>query len=356
MGTSPISDIANLWMEGAIRTLDAFRFGFGITSDDPPPATPFTVIFEGGKVSLRYYPAPNRAHQTPILLIYSLIKRAFILDLMRGRSVVENLTRQGFDVYLIDWIPPTSADRAYGFNEYVNEDIGNAVRAVRIHSGAEKISILGYCFGATLALIFAALNPENVKNLITLTLPLDMSRRDLPIDYLMHLLGEHAAEILVDTYGNVPPWMIFSFFNTLAPAHHLIDKFVGAYRNAPRNGFIDMFRLFERWLHSDVPFAGKIFVETNNDLGIRNALMKGTMKVGGDRVNLQNVSSPLLNVIGDRDDVVNPKSSEPLPALIGSADKQNFHYPTGHMGAAVSADALKNLWPSIGRWLSERDS
>lgn len=353
---SAISSIAGFWMEGALRTLDAFTTGFGQASNDPPATTPYRVIYEGGKVRLRHYAAAGTAHHTPVLLIYSLIKRPFILDLMQGRSVVENLTRQGFDVYLIDWIPPVAADKNRGFHEYVDEDIANAVRAVQIHRGVEKVSIIGYCFGGLLALLYAALHPQNVKNLVTLTLPLDMSTRDLPIDFMSRMLSETGAKMLVDTYGNVPPWMIFSFFNTLAPTHHLIDKFVGAHRSTARRGYLDMFRLFEKWLHSDVAFAGKIFLETNNDLGIHNALMKGTMKVGGITVDLKKVVASVMNVIGDKDDIVNPKSSEALPDLIGSEDKQNFHYPTGHMGAAVSSDALKNLWPAIGGWLTERDA
>ena len=37
---SAINEIASLWMEGTMRTLDAFRTGFGATMDDPPPAKP----------------------------------------------------------------------------------------------------------------------------------------------------------------------------------------------------------------------------------------------------------------------------------------------------------------------------
>ncbi len=353
---SAISSIAGFWMEGAIRTLDAFATGFGSKGNDPAPATPYRVIYEGGKVRLRHYEASGAAHHTPILLIYSLIKRPFILDLMPGRSVVENLTRQGFDVYLIDWIAPVAADKNRGFHEYVNLDIANSVRAVQIHRGVKRISVIGYCFGGLLALLYAAMHPRNVKNLVTLTLPLDMSTRDIPIDFMSRMLSERGAEMLAATYGNIPPWMMFSFFNSLAPTHHMLDKFVGAHRSTARTGYLEMFRLFEQWLHSDVPFAGKIFLETNNELGIRNALMKGTMKLGGAAVDLKKVVAPVLNVIGDLDDIVNPKSSEPLPDLIGSDDKRNYHYPTGHMGAAVSSDALKNLWPAIGRWIGERDA
>src|ERR1700720_2884322 len=104
---SAINEIASLWMEGTIRTLDAFRTGFGATMDDPPPATRSRVIYESGLVRLRHYEARGENQKrVPLLLIYSLIKRPFILDLQPGRSVIEYLVKQGFDVYLIDWIPP----------------------------------------------------------------------------------------------------------------------------------------------------------------------------------------------------------------------------------------------------------
>ena len=77
---SVVSEVAGFWGEGALRTLNAFRHGFGAPKNDPPVVTPYTVIYEGGKVSLRYYAArgPIR-HKTPILLVYALIKRPFIL-------------------------------------------------------------------------------------------------------------------------------------------------------------------------------------------------------------------------------------------------------------------------------------
>ena len=353
---SAISEIASLWMEGTMRTLDAFRTGFGTTMDDPPPATRSHVIYESGLVRLRHYEARGaNKRRVPLLLIYSLIKRPFILDLQPGRSVVEYLVKQGFDVYLIDWIPPRADDKWRGFDAYVNTDIANAVRAIQIYTGVEQISILGYCFGALLGLLYSALHRDNVKTLVSLTIPLDTSMRQLPIEHLTAAMTARSARTIVETYGNAPAWMIYSFFNTLAPTHHLLDKFVGAYRtSSARPGYIDTFRLFERWLHSDVPMAGQIFLETG-EMWRENSLMKGTMKVGDTVADLTRVACPLLNVIGDRDDIVNPLSSEPLPELVSSDDKQNLHYPTGHMGAAISADSLKRLWPQIANWLSARD-
>jgi polyhydroxyalkanoate synthase len=352
---SAISEVASYWVEGALRTLDAFRTGFGQSMDDPPPTTPSRVIYESGLVRLRHYEARGTAHHTPVLLIYSLIKRPFILDLQPGRSVIEFLVKQGFDVYLIDWIPPRREDSWRGFDAYVNRDIADAVRAIQIYSGVEQISILGYCFGALLATMYTALHGANVKNLVSLTIPFDTSVRQLPIEHLSAAMTARSAQTIVDMYGNAPAWMIFSFFNTLAPTHHLLDKFVGAYRSSSRPGYIEMFRLFERWLHSDVPMAGKIFLETS-EMTRENSLMANAMKIGGTIVDMKRIVAPLLNVIGDRDDIVNPKSSEPLPGCVSSTDKQNLHYPTGHMGAAVSSDSLKRLWPQIAAWLAAHDN
>ena len=354
MTMSAIEQIASFWYEGAMRTLDAMRTGWGVAMDEVEGATPSSLVYEGGLARLKYYEARGTAHRTPILLVYSLIKRPFILDLQKGRSVVELLTGAGFDVYLLDWIPPRRIDKNHGFNEYVNVDLANVVRAVQIHSGIEKISVLGYCFGAVLTAMYAALHPQSVANLLTVAMPLDSTTRELPTEFLGNLMTKSAAEAVVASYGNVPAAMMNAYFTQLAPAHHMIDKFVGAYRRSERDGYLDTFRLFEKWLHSDVPMAGKIFLEMI-DMTAGNLLVAGGMKLGRRTVDLKNISCPLLNIVGDNDDIVNPKSSAVLKSLVGSLDATNLHFPTGHMGAATSADALKRLWPQVIEWLATRD-
>ena len=54
---SLISEVTGYIADGAIHALDAYRSGFGAPENDPPPATPSTVIYEGGMVKLRYYAA-----------------------------------------------------------------------------------------------------------------------------------------------------------------------------------------------------------------------------------------------------------------------------------------------------------
>jgi polyhydroxyalkanoate synthase len=313
------------------------------------------VIYEGGKVSLRHYRAPNRIHATPIVLVYALIKRPYVLDMQPGKSVVESLLKQGFEVYLTDWIPPTKEDAWRGFDAYVNQDLANAVRAVQIEENVEQVDVLGYCLGALLSLLYTALHPENVKNLVTLTIPFDMSVRELSIYNLMDQVDDSAVGLITKIYGNCPAWMVNMGFTAMSPVHHAFDKYVGLYRNAERDGYADLFDLFERWMSSDVPLAGQLFREMTGDIFKRNLLVKGEMTIAGRQVDLRNITCPLLNVVADLDDVVHPRSSLPLPEKVGSNDRRNLTFPTGHLGAVVSAAAIKKLWPQVGEWLADRD-
>jgi polyhydroxyalkanoate synthase len=241
---SLLGKLSEYWIEGTIGTLDALRRGLSAPlplSADPSPVTPYQVVYEGGKVRLRHYRASGESHATPLLVVYALIKRPFILDLQPGRSVVENLTQQGFTVYLLDWIPPTRADSWRGFAAYVNGDLANAVRAVQLRTGVEQISLLGYCLGGLLTTLYTALHPEAVKNLITLTLPLDMSVWEIPFYHWVDTLHPEAINLLLATYGNCPAWLIKGGFTAMALVHHALDKYVGLYRNRDREGYVEMF-------------------------------------------------------------------------------------------------------------------
>jgi polyhydroxyalkanoate synthase len=355
---SLLSELPKYWLDGAIRTLDGFRRGLSDTfplEEDPPSTTPYEVVYEGGKVRLRHYRAVGTPVSTPMLIVYSLIKRPYILDLQPGRSVVETLTKQGVEVYFIDWIPPSRADSWRGFDAYVNGDLANAVRAIQIREGVEEVSLLGYCFGGLLTTVYTALYPETVKNLINFTLPLDMSVSELPLQALMNKITPETINLITTIYGNCPAWFIKAGFDAMSPVHHTLDKYVGLYRNKDRQGYAEMFELFEKWLNSDVPLAGQIFCEMTEDIFRHNRLVQGGFQIGGRTVKLKDITCPVLNVIGGHDDVVHPQSSLPLIELIGSSDARNFVFPTGHIGAAVSSAAQKKLWPQVGAWLRERD-
>jgi polyhydroxyalkanoate synthase len=383
---SLLSHLQQSWLDGAIRTLEGLRRGLGEPypcEEDPPPVTPYEIIYEGGKVRLRHYRAVGKPLSPPLLMVYALIKRPFILDLQPGRSVVEGLTQQGVEVYLIDWIPPTRADSWRGLDAYVNGDLVNAVRAVQSRAGVAQVSLLGYCLGGLLTTIYTALHPETVKNLITLALPLDMSVRGVALYTLLDKVSPETIDLLTAIYGNCPAWLIKAGFTAMAPVrlylplyllselreqevattafsplfptHSAFAPYAGLDRNKDRQSYEELFALFEQWMNSDVPLAGQIFREVTQQIFQQNLLAQGRLQVGGRTVNLKNITRPILNIIGEYDRVVHLQSSLPLIELVGSRDKQNLVFPSSHIGLAVGSAAHKELWPQVGTWLQEWD-
>ncbi len=85
--------------------------------------------------------------------------------------------------------------------------------AVQIHQQVERVSLVGYCLGALLSVFYAALHSREINNLVTLTLPLDMSMRDTPLYQWIDWLDEKAVVWITDVFGNCPSWLLRNVFN-----------------------------------------------------------------------------------------------------------------------------------------------
>lgn len=68
---------------------------------------------------------------------------------------------------------PGRDDAYLTLDDYINIYIDDCVEHIRKESGASKINILGVCQGGTFSLMYTALHPENVKNLVTMVTPVD---------------------------------------------------------------------------------------------------------------------------------------------------------------------------------------
>ena len=321
---------------------------------DPAPVTPCGIIYEGGKASVRHYAALGRPRHIPIVLVYALIKRPFILDLQHGASVIESLTGYGFEVFLIDWLPPTPTDSWRGFDAYVNQDMANAVRAVQIYQRVERVSLLGYCLVSLLSVIYTALHGRGIKTLVTLAVPLDMSMRRLLVYSLIDWLDKCAVDWFTSTYGNCPAWWLRSLFSTMRSIQRAGEYF-DLNPESESDRYARISPAFKLWLESEVPVAGQLVRELAIKVFKQNRLVQGQMIVGHELVDLKQITAPLLNVVASQDVLVDPGSSLPLLDLVASDDKANLIFPTGHLGAVVSGEAHKKLWPAIAAWLAARD-
>ncbi len=167
--------------------------------------TPSEVVYEEDRLKLRHYPGegPLRS-RTPLVFIYALVNRPYILDLKRGRSVVANFVERGFDTYLVDWGVPGNADRHLTLDDYINGYMANVLDYLRERTGVERASILGYCMGGTMSAMFTALHPDRVKNLILLAAPIDFADNN-GLLALWSRPEYFDVDKFVDAFGNCPP-------------------------------------------------------------------------------------------------------------------------------------------------------
>ena len=84
---------------------------------------------------------------TPLVFIYALVNRPYILDLKKGRSVVANFVDRGFDTYLVDWGVPINADRHLTLDDYINGYMVNVMDFLRERTGAANSQRPGLLHG-----------------------------------------------------------------------------------------------------------------------------------------------------------------------------------------------------------------
>ena len=314
--------------------------------------TDHDVAYASDKMRLLHYrPISQRCHRTPVLITYALINRYHILDIHPRKSWVRSLLSQGFDVYMIDWGTPSDADRYLDFDDYVNGYIDGCVDFVRAESGAGAVSLQGYCTGGTLAVTYAALHPEKVRNLVA-TAPVIDGWRDTTV---VSNIAKHVdVDKMVDTIGNMPPEFMYYCFSILKPFEQGIEKYVNFFKNIENEGFVDGFMRVEKWLADTPPIPGELFRQWIKCIYQENLLVNSRMVVGGRRVDLGRIRMPLFTQVAVGDHLVSPECSMPLHYAVGSDDKVMRIYPTGHVGMIASSLSQKRVLPELGQWLAQR--
>lgn len=315
--------------------------------------TPYEVVYQQDRVKLKHYkPIKKNKVKTPLLLIYALINRETMLDLSPGRSVVENFLQQGVDLYMIDWGYPSRKDRFLGIDDHVNVYINDIVDFICERESVPKINLMGICMGGTFSVMFSALHPEKVLNLITTVTP---TRFDIDTGLLNLWMRKVPVDQLINTFGNIPGDMLNLGFLMLNPARLMIDKYVGFYELLDDKQFVENFIRMEKWIFDSPDVPGETFREFIKDCFQDNLLIQNKMVVGGKRVDLKKLTMPLLNIYGKFDHLVPPEACEQLTKKVGSKDTEDLCLNTGHIGIYVSSKYQREFVPKIAQWLMERD-
>jgi polyhydroxyalkanoate synthase len=345
----------------------------------------------------------NKKDLTPLLIIYAQINRFHIMDIHPSRSVVKSLLSKGLDIYLLDWGYPTSKDNNISLNDYiryvkeaveyiyeknkadkkkeddtkingatpklnskeesnniiVNSSIVNYNRAIAIEEEIEfknvnevdsknKISIIGYCWGGIIALIFTALYSKYIKNLTLMAAPVDFSKDKT-------ILSTWAKDIdvdeLVEEFAHLDGQILDIGFVMRNPVRYIFDKYITMMKKYNDKEFIDMFVAVEKWLYDTPIIPEKFFKQIINECYKNNLLIKNEMKVNGNMINLKNIHTPLLTIVAEKDDLVSPESTLEVNNCVSSKEKKTIKAPGGHVALCISKMAHESMWPQVAEWI-----
>lgn len=301
-----------------------------------------------GKACLRYYPPLREPAARPLLLVYSLVNCAQVLDLAPGSSFVECLQVLGHPVYVLDWGRPDASDAGLSLADYVCGYLRTAVQQVQRHGSTRTVNLLGICQGGSLALCLASLEPRAFHRLVTLVTPVDFHT---PGDVLADLAGALDLPGLLAQDGNLPGAVLAGLFAMLRPL-----RGAGAARTPWLEDDADSetrerFRRLLAWQADYPDQAGRAWLEFVTACYRENRLLHGTLVLDGHTVDLRRVRLPILNVYARADHLVPPAASQALGRAVGSRRYQELVIGGGHVGVFAGRHGLATVPPAISRFL-----
>jgi len=318
-------------------------------------STPKDILSIRGTMRLYHYrPLADEIYRVPILIVMATTNRGYILDMVPGQSFIEFLLKRGYDVYMLDWTAPKPEERSLRMEDYVLDFIPHCLKRVQEDCGEEDVSVIGYCFGGVLSLLYASIHADGpVKNLICFTTPIDFRKMTLFQNFSDRRYFD--VDGLVDAVGNVPPEMILSSFEMLRPASRAISQ-IQLWDNIWNDEYVKSYRMFDRWATDTLPLAGEYFRTITKDLMWDNKLFNGSMTVGGRAADLASIKVPLLHAVAEHDHIVPYEAARHLIPMVGSADKEEVILKGGHVSLVAGPNAMKRLWPKLDNWLCGRST
>jgi polyhydroxyalkanoate synthase len=324
-------------------------------------STPKDIIYERETFKVyRYHPVVEKEKRLPVPMLIStpLINGYEVADMQPDRSLVRNFLKEGVDVYLVNWGYPKRPDRFNNIDDYVTDFIDDIVDVVSEDGNVDKINLFGICMGGTLATCYTALFPEKVRNLVLTVTPIDFHQSKVPGQPHVGLLFEMGKSVdvdaMVNAFGNVPADVLNVSFLMASPFTLMFGKYADTIDILDNKEALLNFLRMEKWLFGGPGVAGEAYRQFVTEFLHKNALVNGTLVLGGRKVELQNVTCPVLNVYAERDHLVPPPGTVALGKHVGNKkDYTEIPIKTGHIGIYTGGASQKIVAPGVAKWLRE---
>jgi polyhydroxyalkanoate synthase len=324
-------------------------------------STPKDVVYARETWELYHYKPtlePSKIHPVPMLISPPLINGYEVADLQPSRSLVTNFLNEGIDVYLVNWGYPGRPDMHLTWDDYVCDFLDDVVDFIRRERDLDKINLFGICQGGTMATTYAALFPEKVRNLVLTVTPIDFSRgktEGVPHVGLLFEMGKTAdVDLMFEAFGLIPADVLNISFLMASPFTLMFGKYADTIDLVEdREAMLNFLRM-EKWLFSGPGVAGGVYRDLVKRFLQGNQLVEGKLELDGRKVDLANLTMPVLNIYAERDHLVPPKCTIALGEHVGNKqDYKELPVKTGHIGIYTGGASQKIVAPSAAEWLKQ---
>lgn len=326
-------------LDGFLRGIEAYRHH---PYRREAPAVP--VVWQEGTTRLLDY-GDGQPGGAPVLVVPSLINRAYVLDLAPRKSLMRTLAVRGLRPFLVDWDRPGPIEKDFGVDDYVVGRLGRALDAVLRLAGPP--AVVGYCMGGLLSLALCILRQAEVRGLALLATPWDFH---VPTALASRQVAAMQAPLAdaIACHGELPVDILQGLFSTIDPGS-VERKFRAFAALKPESRRARDFVALEDWVNDGVPLAARVARECLFDWYVDNLPAAGRWRVGGACMAPAALVKPALVMVPANDRIVPPTSALALAEALPKARRRIVD--AGHIGMVAGARAKTDVYTYVAKWL-----
>lgn len=343
----------------------------------------FELVYDSDLMSLRYYELPEdesieladgksmpiqrEQHRVPLVLVPPLGVTTETFDLMPQRSLVRYMVASGYKVYLVDWGKPQKQHAHLGLEDYAHRMLDTALQKVRKHSGIDELSMMGWCMGGLLTLLYQGIvQDSNIRNIVTVASPIDVRSGAGVIATVAGVaqvlngpaqLVSNYSDLRLNTLDparlSVPDWMTTLAFKMTDPVGSVTTYWDLITRLWDRE-FVESHTTTSDYLNNMLRYPGGVVKDMAGPMMLENQLAQGKIPVGEQVSDFTRIESNLLAFAGATDHLVPADVASKSIDIVASKDKEFRVCGGGHMGVIIGSKAQKEVWKEAAQWLASR--
>lgn len=344
--------------------------------------TEFDIIYHQDITTVRHYrplevnsiivadkeiPVEKQQHRIPLILVPPLGVYSWIFDILIERSLVRYLLARGFDLYLIDWGAPEKSSAHISLKDYTLDWMPEAVNAVRDHSKQQDVSLMGYCMGGLLSLIYAACNDDtHIQNLVTIASPIDFQRHPAmkkasnlvakPLRALEKITNHEKVIDITNRFYHMDGKRLSLLFKMSNP-QSTVSSYINLLKNMADSEYVSNHMSMAEWFNNMPDYPGATVREIVKNFNFDNQLAKGEIKLDSNTSGrFDKIESNLLAFAGDNDKIVSIGAAKKVLEIVSSKDKTFHVVPGGHAGLFAGSKAANTTWTISADWLADRSA